>query len=344
MGSPPSILRPRPVRAMIAESPLVPVALAASAGLLADRYLNLPFTFEIATLVVAFVAAIVMLRRGHRYAPAALWVVAGALAALHHYQHRNIFAADDIGNYATDEAKLVRLRGVLGEEPTPFRPGRADPLASYMRPDPTRSVLEMRAILADTGWVSTSGKAHLTVEGPLPEFHVGDEVEVFGWLESPRGPDNPGEFDWREHLRDDRIRATVRVRRTPGAVTRLAEGWSGQFRGWLTHLRGYGTGVCERELPQEQAGVAAALLLGDGSGMTTADWDRYVRTGVIHVLAISGQQLVILAVFVGFLLRLGGVPRRSAALIVAALLLGYALLTGFRPRSEARRVGNEGRA
>src|SRR5205085_3065426 len=173
----------------------------------------------------------------------------------------------------------------------------------------------VREILTDAGWAPASGKAHLTVEGPLPEFHVGDEVEVFGWLESPRGPDNPGEFDWREHLRDDRIRAAVRVRRTPDAVTRLAEGWSGEFRGWLTHLRSYGTRVCARELPADQSGVAAALLLGDGAGMTTADWDKYVRTGVIHVLAISGQQLVILAMFVAFVLRLIRVPRRSSALI-----------------------------
>src|SRR5437899_295615 len=152
MTTPPSILRPRPVREMIAESPLVPVALAASLGLVVDRYLKPPVVVELALLVVAIVVGIVMLRRGHRLAPVALWCGFGALAALHHYQHRNLFAADDIGNYTGDEAKLVRLRGTLGEEPTPFRPGRADPLASFMRPDPTRSVLEVREILTDGGW------------------------------------------------------------------------------------------------------------------------------------------------------------------------------------------------
>ena len=42
-------------------------------------------------------------------------------------------------------------------------------------------------------------------------------------------------------------------------------------------------------LPEEYAGLATALLLGDGAALNRDDWDRYIRTGVIHVLAISGQ-------------------------------------------------------
>ena len=50
-----------------------------------------------------------------------------------------------------------------------------------------------------------------------------------------------------------------------------------------------------------------ALLLGDGSAMDRAEWDAYVRTGVVHALAISGQHLAILA---GFLwIGLEGVGR-----------------------------------
>ena len=53
--------------------------------------------------------------------------------------------------------------------------------------------------------------------------------------------------------------------------------------------------------------------------------------GAIHVLAISGQHLVILGAFLWFVLRVVGVRRRSAAIIVATVLLTYALMTGGRP-------------
>ncbi len=44
--------------------------------------------------------------------------------------------------------------------------------------------------------------------------------------------------------------------------------------------------------------------------MTTSDWDKYIRTGVIHVLAISGQHLVILGAVLMVFFRLGGVSAR----------------------------------
>jgi competence protein ComEC len=65
--------------------------------------------------------------------------------------------------------------------------------------------------------------------------------------------------------------------------------------------------------------------------MTGDDWEKYARTGVIHVLAISGQHLVVLAGFLWLLLRLGRFSRRRGALVIALLLIGYALLTRGRP-------------
>ena len=65
--------------------------------------------------------------------------------------------------------------------------------------------------------------------------------------------------------------------------------------------------------------------------MTTDDWDQYVRGGVIHVLAISGQHLVILAMFFWWVLRLFGVRQRHGVVVVAVFLLLYALLTGGHP-------------
>jgi competence protein ComEC len=324
--------KPPPLRDLIAESPLVPVALAATIGLLADRYFRLPVTFDILVLIVAAVFWLILIRRQPRAAPVALCIVSGCLAAAWHHAHRNVFRSDDIGTIAEETPKLARLRGVLDEEPSIIWRPRDDPLASYLRPDPTRSILQVREVLTPDGWTPFSGRVNLTVEGHLAGFHVGDEVEVFGWLSTPRGPGNPGEWNWLEFLRDRRIRAELYIRKTPDGVTRLADGSLASLTGWLARLRGWGQRVCERDLPKPQAGIASALLLGeDGAPLTSADWDRYVRTGVIHVLAISGQHFVVLAAFMWFVLKLAGVRRKRAIIAIAIFLLGYALMTGFRP-------------
>src|SRR5262249_22505969 len=152
-------------------------------------------------------------------------------------------------------------------------------------------------IRGERDWHPLSGKARFTVQGHLDEFHVGDEVEMIGWLSTPLGADNPGEWDRAEYLRDRRICAELSVRKTPDAVTRVREGSSSSLRGWLAQLRGWGQRVFARSLPKQEAAIASALLLGENSTMTSNDWDKDIRTGVIHVLAISGQHLVVLAAF-----------------------------------------------
>src|SRR5262249_22937097 len=155
-----------------------------------------------------------------------------------------------------------------------------------------------------------------------------DEVQVFGRLSSPSGPANPGEFDFASYLRDQRIRAQIVVVKTADGVTRLVEGWPSSFPGWLAVARRWRQQRLPAAPPPQQGGVAMAVLLGEGSTMTRADWEKYIRTGVIHVLAISGQHLVVLAAFLWMVLRLSGVRRRRGAWLVALLLLGYSLLAG----------------
>ena len=83
--------------------------------------------------------------------------------------------------------------------------------------------------------------------------------------------------------------------------------------------------LLQEYLPADQSGVATALLLGEGSAMTQRDWEKYIRTGVIHVLVISGQHVFLLACFLWWIPRLIGIRRRWAAGFIALFLVAYAL-------------------
>jgi competence protein ComEC len=171
----------------------------------------------------------------------------------------------------------------------------------------------------------------VTVEGRLDGLHGGDLVEISGRLWKPAPPSNPGERDYRAYLLDDRITAELRVKKSSDPVTRLEEGWRTSLFGWLGVMRGWGTRSLQASLPADESGLAAALLLGDNDALDRNEWDVYVRTGVIHVLAISGQHLVILAGFVWVVFRIFDVRRRHGAWLVMAVMIGYTLLTGARP-------------
>ena len=127
------------------------------------------------------------------------------------------------------------------------------------------------------------------------------------------------------------MRAQLVTAKTADGVTRLERGWTASPTGWLALSARLGTPGLADALPPEIAGTAAALVLGEGSAMTQAEWDKYIRNGVVHALAISGQHLMILAVVLWWLLRRFGVRRRNGAAVVALFLLAYALLAGGRP-------------
>src|SRR5262245_22168924 len=222
-------------------APLVPVALAATAGVVIDHYapVSLPISL---TVVSACVAAWVIHRPGPNAGLPLLYLLLAVtgLAAAYHHWHRDIYPPNDIGNFAVDQARPCRLRGVIGEEPIVSRRPADDPLTSMPHTDPTLSVLQVTSYQQVDDWMPVSGRARLVVEGQLEGVHVGDEVDVVGRIVAPQGPANPGEIDEAARLREQRIRAMILVRKTTDGVTLIAERWPRSVTGWLAVIRGWG--------------------------------------------------------------------------------------------------------
>ncbi len=330
-----------PIVPSIWQAPLVPAALILTAGIVADRELSIPLAFSLLILLVGLIAwSFTWFGRqsnpGHRQGSLSLGLIylglaVAAFGAAYHHWQRHSYPPDDIGNFATADPQPVHLRGVIAEEPkVNWRPAY-DPLQSFARPNTTHAVLGVFQLMGDRDWVPVSGRAQLVVAGLLRDLHVGDEVEVDGRLIAPEGPANPGEADYDSVLRDRHIQAIVHVRKTTRAVHPVKEGWPWTIRGRLAMIRGWGQRQLQETVGEDYASVAAALLLGEGSAMSAEGWEKYARTGVIHVLVISGQQLVILGAFIWGSLRVIGLRRRKIAWLVGLFLLGYALMTGGRP-------------
>src|SRR6185437_9951575 len=199
-ASPRITLPPEPAWREFARSPLVPVGLAASVGLIADRYLEAPLNGEFLLTALAVAAWLFAQRQRSLTTAVWLWLAAGALAAAHHHIHRHGFAADSIGRFTSDRVNVVRIRGTLDEEPARFRAPRPDPLLTLQKTETTTTILAVSQIATADGWQPASGRAKLTVEGRLDDIHLGDSVEVTGQLYAPNSPANPGEMDYRSLL------------------------------------------------------------------------------------------------------------------------------------------------
>jgi competence protein ComEC len=311
-------------------APLVPFAVAATAGIIVDRLWAIPTSTSLVWVVGFFLIWCIAIQRRWALASGFLWLATLAIGAAYHHSWRYDYPADEIGNFTQSEPVLISIRATLKEEPSYRHSMANDPLATRPRDDYSLSRIAVNQVRLKHDWIPCSGNARLSVDGSLDGLHAGDQIEVSGWLAKPTGPLNPGESDFASRLQDERIRAEVRVLKSSAGLVRLEEGgWSIQ-RG-LDTIKRWGRESLSREVSPGQANTAAALLLGDTQAMSTEEWDHYVRTGVIHVLAISGQHLAILAFFLWIVLRSLGLRNRPTAIVVAVILVGYAVMTGGRP-------------
>ncbi|MDX1297678.1 MAG: DNA internalization-related competence protein ComEC/Rec2 [Pseudomonas sp.] len=161
-----------------------------------------------------------------------------------------------------------------------------------------------------------------------PALHAGETWRLAVRLKRPHGLVNPQAFDYEAWLLAQRVGATGTVK--TGALIYPASGagaWRDRLRQHLLATPAHG-----------RAGALAALVLGDGSGLSTADWRVLQDTGTVHLMVISGQHIGLLATLlyglVAGLARLGWWPRRWPWLPCASVLaftgaLAYGLLAGF---------------
>ncbi|TDV36709.1 competence protein ComEC [Pseudomonas helmanticensis] len=159
-----------------------------------------------------------------------------------------------------------------------------------------------------------------------PPVNSGERWRLAVKLKRAAGLRNPDAFDYEAWLLAQRIGATGTIK----DGQRLSEArwaWRDSIRQRLLEVDAQGRG-----------GALAALVLGDGSGLSREDWQILQDTGTVHLLVISGQHIGLLAavmyMLVGGLARFGLWPLRWPWLpwacgLAFAAALGYGLLAGF---------------
>jgi competence protein ComEC len=111
---------------------------------------------------------------------------------------------------------------------------------------------------------------------------------------------------------------------------------SGDWHGWLEAVRAHGRTGATTGLPADEAAFMRALSLGETDGLSNLDdpaqgqsWrDVFSRSGLAHVLALSGQQVTLLVMALSLMLAPLGM-RRFPALIL--FLIVYWLIVGPGP-------------
>ena len=160
----------------------------------------------------------------------------------------------------------------------------------------------------------------LPVERAPPQGAV---IDALGVLAPPR-PASHG-FDERLWLRRHGVHAVLRV-----DEWRIV-GHRGGLGGLADRLRAWLRGSTARGLRGERAALLEGIVLGDDGGLTDDLRRRFRASGLYHLLAVSGQNVALVAAGALVLAWLAGAPRWLGQIAALAGIVAYVLAVGPQP-------------
>ncbi|WP_151637230.1 DNA internalization-related competence protein ComEC/Rec2 [Noviherbaspirillum aerium] len=317
------------------------IGFAAGAAVL-QHQASLPLT---QWLVLALAAAIVVLafadRRMHTAWRCVLMAVSGMVMG---FAWAGILAQHYLDDELSKdwEGRDVAVVGTIDSLPYAFAQGVRFNLAveRVVQPDAAAAAVPKRLALS---WYSAQVRDDLAqATAPKP----GERWQLNVRLRRPHGNANPHGFDYEAWLLEQGIRATgyVRADAKSSLKNQRLDGFVPGVGNAIERCRGWLRSRIETALVgKEYAGVVVALVIGDQRAVSQDDWQVFNRTGIGHLISISGLHITMISglvaalfsalwrrsFFIGTRLPLLLPAQKAAALAGLGAALLYVMLAGF---------------
>ena len=215
-----------------------------------------------------------------------------------------------------EQGCVARAVGVVVEEPTPN----------------ARFQMQLESVTLGSATTPSTALILVRWSGELPRY--GDRVEVVGYLHRLAPARNPGVFDspkiWGRHG----ITCELRVR-YPNDTRLLAHDCGPPFVARALALRHWMEATMALDLADspDVVPLIQSMVLGSRGESLEETKKLFQYTGTMHLFAVSGMNVAMLATFSSWLLLGMGVKRRAAACVIIPLLWVFCYATGLTASS-----------
>ncbi len=303
------------------KQPLVAVALIYGAGVILGHLVAAP-------LLPAFLVALVVSLAALTLSRVRVWLMALSVFLFGWLNITTRTAAVspiDLRTIVPEHSTLLTVRGRIDETPSERLGLRSGVEASH-----TLAVIEVEAIQLPRGeWQPAFGRVMSRTEGTLPAAFVeGQRVEINGIAGEPAPPIAEGVFDYARYLNSRGIYRELKIESTREwkvAGPELRAPLSQRFRTWAQRTLARGLPA-----PDESLRLQWAMLLGWQTALTAEVSEPFMRSGTMHIFAISGLHIALIAGIFLALLRAAMVPRLICGLLVIGIIWFYTGATGWQ--------------
>ncbi len=306
----------------MARYPALFLALAFGGGILGQHFLQLPLSLSAISLLAATLSAFYTFTQTKTSSQTrivnTLLLFAACSAGMLRATFAEAIPVHEVSRWAeTEDEGEVLLLGEALEAPEQRRDYWRVPIAAHalQRSDTAITTLQ--------GTVLASGKQ-------LQSLAAGDQVILRGRLLLADEARNPGAFDYRAYLRANEIFALFYCSdSTPVWSQQPSKRWS------LTRFSAGARAWLEKQMARfsngQELALIKGLLLGNVAELDQEVIESFARTGMIHILSVSGLHVGFIALLLVIATGLLRVPKRWQWPMVIVALWFYAYLTGMKP-------------
>jgi len=196
-------------------------------------------------------------------------------------------------------------------------------------------IIKVEELKINENWIKTSGEVLVKVfsaeggsalPGKKNDFTYGDRLFLSGNLYRPFSF-SKGEFNYRNYLKHQGIYLILSLKKG-SIVKQLGKNISNPIKFFAFQMRHKMKGVIVKNLSPFSTGILNAIILGERQNLPAYVRDILVKAGTVHIIAISGLHLGIVAFIILLTLKIIKIPRRPRYILTILLLIFYCLLTG----------------
>jgi competence protein ComEC len=168
----------------------------------------------------------------------------------------------------------------------------------------------------------------LITANAYPTYGYGDRLKVDCALEIPQNKDG---FDYQMYLAKDSI---FHICKNPKIEKISSEGGSREYKILLT-IKNRLEEKINRLLPAPESGLLIGIILGGSGGLSKEVQDNFSKTGLTHIVAVSGYNVTIVAEYLMLLGIFLGLWRKQAFWFAIGGIFLFVVMVGF-PASAVR--------
>jgi len=198
------------------------------------------------------------------------------------------------------------------------------------RTDRVELTVSLEHVIIDTNRLSVCGNILVKVREPQFYPRYQDRLTFFGKLVAPAGERNPGDFNYREFLAANGVYGLVYLRSVEDIASIERENRRSFMHAvyWVKDKLYFAINDLYDEKTRP---LIKGLLLGERGEISPEITAAFTKTGVIHIVAISGLHITYISVIFFVFFSLLRFSYRARIYGVLLSIFGYNVLVGFEP-------------